>query len=652
MISRHLAQMSALCIFIVLLSAWGAVRAETIFIAAGSDWKYLDDGSDQGTAWRDPAFVDTAWAEGPAQLGYGDGDEATVVSYGPNPSNKYITTYFRRGFDVADPGIYVCLRLRLLRDDGAVVYLNGAEVRRSNMPDGPIGYSTPAVGAVGGDEEDAFQELYFYSAGLVAGGNLLAVEIHQQSGTSSDISFDLSVVGLETLPSLVRKQPYLVYSGVNTEMDVHWQLSLPESCTIEWGPDTLYSMGNVETGVYGSDFQHKYTITGLTPGTRYYYRVTAGTDQFKGSFRAAPQDDATSVKLFAYGDCRTYPAAHNLVCQDIISTYAADPDFRTIVLSMGDLISDGDSEADWDGELFVPTALYVRGMFADLPYQSCMGNHEESGILFKKYLPYPFVGGRYWSFDYGPVHVAVVDQYVPYGAGSPQLIWLENDLASTTKPWKFVCLHEPGWSAGGHANDAVVQTQIHPLLVQYGAIILFAGHNHYYARALVNDIHHVTTGGGGAPLYTPDPGYPYVVATSKTYHFCTIDIDGTLLHFEAINTGSSVVDSFTVVLPGAAVPGEAEGQGFLMLAPPSPSPFTGSTTLEFALPRPVATRLEIFDIHGRKVRTLFSDRAGPGSQSIAWDGTDDAGNDVSAGAYLCRLQAGDLTACRKVVKLR
>jgi hypothetical protein len=456
----------------------------------------------------------------------------------------------------------------------------------------------------------------------------------------------------ETLQPLMRKQPYLVYSGINTEMDVHWQLSLPESCMIEWGLDTLYSTGSAETGVYGSDFQHKYTITGLTPGTRYYYRVTAGSDLFAGSFRAAPAHDATSVKLYAYGDCRTYPAAHNLVCQDVISIYAADPDFRTIILCMGDLVTYGDREADWDDEFFLSTSLYVREMLADLPYQSCMGNHEDSGILFEKYFPYPSVADRYWSFDYGPVHVAVVDQYVTYGTGSPQLVWLENDLASTTKPWKFVCLHEPGWSAGGHPNNTAVQSRIHPLLVQYGAIILFAGHNHYYARALVDGIHHVTTGGGGAPLYPPDPGYPYVVAASQTYHFCTIDIDGPLLHFEAINTGSSVVDSFTVVHPSASVPDKVQGQELLMLAPPSPSPFTGSTTLAFALSRPVAARLEIFDIHGRKIRTLFADRPGPGSQSVVWDGTNDEGAEVSAGAYLCRLRAGDLTECRKVVKLR
>ncbi|NIQ29000.1 MAG: metallophosphoesterase, partial [Acidobacteria bacterium] len=59
-------------------------------VAEGSVWKYLDDGSDQGTAWKEPGFDDTSWQAGPAELGFGDGDEATVLQGG------FITYYFRQ----------------------------------------------------------------------------------------------------------------------------------------------------------------------------------------------------------------------------------------------------------------------------------------------------------------------------------------------------------------------------------------------------------------------------------------------------------------------------------------------------------------------------------------------------------------------------
>jgi hypothetical protein len=154
-------------------------------------WKHLDNGTNQGTAWRMPGFNDSAWASGGAQLGYGDGDETTVVSYGGNAGNKYITTYFRRAFTVADPSTIHELRLALLRDDGAVVYINGTEVARMNMPVGTIGYLTLASFAVGDTNEDMFFEAMLDPCVLVPGTNVIAVEIHQSSPSSSDIGLDL-----------------------------------------------------------------------------------------------------------------------------------------------------------------------------------------------------------------------------------------------------------------------------------------------------------------------------------------------------------------------------------------------------------------------------------------------------------------------------
>lgn len=169
-------------------------------IPTGDTWKYLDDGSDQGTAWQALGFDDSTWSAGPAQLGYGDGDEATVVSYGPDPDNKYITTYFRRTFDVVDASSIGALALHLLRDDGVVVYLNGTEIFRSNMPPGPIDYMTAADSAIGGYAEDTFHVWGVDPDLLTTGDNVLAVEIHQVSGTSSDISLNLKLVGTVLAP--------------------------------------------------------------------------------------------------------------------------------------------------------------------------------------------------------------------------------------------------------------------------------------------------------------------------------------------------------------------------------------------------------------------------------------------------------------------
>ena len=191
-------------------------------IAKGATWRYLDDGSNQGTAWRAPAFDDSGWAAGPAQLGYGDGDETTVVNGGPS-GNRHATTYFRTDFNVADPSAIGGLTLGILRDDGAIVYLNGTEVYRINMPAGSVSYNTFASSAIGGSAERTFNESAVLPSLLEPGENVVAVEIHQAGRTSSDISFDFELVTSPPAgaPGLERS-PYL-QSGTPTSMIVRWR---------------------------------------------------------------------------------------------------------------------------------------------------------------------------------------------------------------------------------------------------------------------------------------------------------------------------------------------------------------------------------------------------------------------------------------------
>ncbi|MBI2928644.1 MAG: lamin tail domain-containing protein [Verrucomicrobia bacterium] len=171
------------------------------FVPAGSQWKYLDNGSDQGTAWSEPGFSDTAWKTGKAQLGYGDGDEAKVVEdnatagYNRADTDRYITTYFRKTFPLTGVKGVTSLTVRLVRDDGGVVYLNGTEVFRSNMPEDFIDFLTPASEVVGGGDESNFFSREVDPGLLREGNNVLAVEIHQQTPGSSDISFDLELSG-------------------------------------------------------------------------------------------------------------------------------------------------------------------------------------------------------------------------------------------------------------------------------------------------------------------------------------------------------------------------------------------------------------------------------------------------------------------------
>ncbi len=168
-------------------------QAATTLVPAEAEWKLLDDGSDQGVAWREPDFDDSGWGVGPAQLGYGDGDEQTVVGFGPDPSDRYVTTYFRKTFQV-DPALaFDSLVLKLVYDDGIAVYLNGTEVARRNLASDAS--STDRATATQYALENTWFTLDVNPNLLVPGTNTLAVEVHQASPTSSDVSFDLQLRG-------------------------------------------------------------------------------------------------------------------------------------------------------------------------------------------------------------------------------------------------------------------------------------------------------------------------------------------------------------------------------------------------------------------------------------------------------------------------
>lgn len=170
------------------------------YIAKGASWKYLAPltaATAPAAAWTSIGFADAAWSSGAARIGYGADGEVTAIS---TTSGKPFTVYFRRTFNVANTAGITGLRLNLSRDDGAVVYLNGTEKWRSNMPAAPatITYDTPASATVAAPNETTYFPMEVPATGLVAGANVIAVEVHQRDAGSSDLGFDLEVVPLAT----------------------------------------------------------------------------------------------------------------------------------------------------------------------------------------------------------------------------------------------------------------------------------------------------------------------------------------------------------------------------------------------------------------------------------------------------------------------
>ena len=171
---------------------WQETGQSSTVVPFGSNWRYLDDGSNQGTQWRNSDFDDTGWSSGTGQLGYGEGDEATTLSAGDD-NDRHITSYFRHAFSVSDPNAINSCRVRVVRDDAIVIYLNGTEIARENITSGTVSSNSEARNEVSGSAEDEILIFTFEPSLLVAGSNILAAEVHQVDQQSSDMSFDLEL---------------------------------------------------------------------------------------------------------------------------------------------------------------------------------------------------------------------------------------------------------------------------------------------------------------------------------------------------------------------------------------------------------------------------------------------------------------------------
>jgi hypothetical protein len=601
-----------------------AFGAESTLVAAGSIWKYLDNGSDQGTAWRAPAFNDSGWASGPAELGYGDGDEATVVAYGPDDLHKFITTYFRQQFTVTNRAAIAGLTIRMIRDDGAVVYINGTEVWRTNLPSGDIMYTTLADQTAGADES-TWIEMAVSPSVLVDGTNTIAVEMHQSEPSSSDMSFALELLEKDAAAAALLRGPYL-QQGTPTSIIIRWRTDVATASRVRFGT----SDGNL-TGVADDaavTTEHEVRVSGLAPQTRYYYSVgTPDTVLASGSshtfLTSPPAGTATPTRIWAIGDSGT-GRTFAFTVRDAYYAFAGSTTSTNLWLMLGDNAYDHGNDADYQRAVFDTYPDLLRST----PIWPTLGNHDtdESEVPSTSYPYYgiftlpvngeaggvPSGSESYYSFDYGNIHFICLDsQTEERSATSRMITWLRNDLAATRQTWKIAYWHHPPYSKGSHDSDDESQLiemreDVVPLLEAAGVDLVLTGHSHSYERSYLIDGHygHSSTfvssmklnGGDGNPAGTGPylksltgvhEGTVYAVAGASSrilngalnhpamavslnnYGSVVIDINGNELISRYLRDNGAIVDTFTIV------------KSAVVAAPNAPA-LTGATPASFA----------------------------------------------------------------------
>lgn len=485
-------------------------------IAKLSEWRYLDNGSNQDTAWRMPSFVDTTWAFGPAKLGYND-NAITILNYGPDASNKYITYYFRKQFNVADiAALPDSLDLNILRDDGAVVFINGVEVVRSNMPAGTYDYLTWAPVIVDAADESTYFPYTISKNMLVNGLNTIAVEIHQRDGTSSDLGFDLELKNhvIPAGPSLLRG-PYL-NSGTPTSMVVRWRTDIATNSQVKIGTSVNNLTQIISDAAVVTD--HIVKVTGLAPYTKYYYSVGSSTLMLQGDaanfFHTLPVEGTsdTLLRIGVIGDCGNNSTNQRSV-RDQLSTYLGTNYMNGWIL-LGDNAYSSGLDAEYQAEFF---NIYKDQFLKENPLYPAPGNHDygnsTSSPTVTNHALAPYyqnfsmpdsgeAGGlasnnpAFYSYNIGNVHFLSLDSYgkeadatLMYDTTGAQVQWIKQDLANNTnKGWVVAYWHHPPYTMGSHNSDSegdlvAIRQKFIKILERYGVDLILCGHSHDYERS-------------------------------------------------------------------------------------------------------------------------------------------------------------------------
>ncbi len=568
---------SSFCVLFLVFFSWSLHAQDTTLISSGEVWKYYDYDSSPGADWKTAGFNDNSWSSGNAKLGYSDG-AVTEIEPGTSASTKYITAYFRKTFNYTDDGNTHTLNLGILRDDGAIVYINGSEVARSNMPSGSVSHNTLASSTVSSSDESTFFPFELSTNTLVNGSNVIAVEIHQRSTTSSDMGFDLTLTVSTGTP--VNEVANIRFGSTGNPLNgltVTWQ-NTNGADKIKWGYTQSFEQGEFTASSRSdySDYLYDYTFPTVQADSTIYYSIyndSAGTWGPNRTFNTASPTSSTQFTFTAGGDSRT-----NI---DDWKSVADVWENSAFVLFLGDIVSTGSNSSQWEdwysyGNNFIPYNLIYH----------CKGNHDTGGIYENQFaLP---GNGLYYAFEYGNAVFICLDSENP--GSSTQTSWLESTLTTyQNKTWKFVFFHQPFYTGGSHETDMWSYWDTWwQLFDDYGVNIIFGGHDHNYQRSLPINRNvstsqavaeygsgpdqgrcQIVSGGAGAPLYGASNRW-WTAENTSVLNYCIIEINGSSLTLTAKDENLTVIDQVVMNAGAGTTPPTAAFTG---------SPTSGSAPL-------------------------------------------------------------------------
>jgi len=250
-------------------------------------------------------------------------------------------------------------------------------------------------------------------------------------------------------------------------------------------------------------------------------------------FKLDFQKEEIKEGFVVYGDTRTNTDIHLQIVDEMMD-YNLE-----FVINTGDLVADGRNWTKW--ETFDSIIKPIRD--DGIEYYPVVGNHEywNSGGDSNYMKIFNFTG--YYSFERKGIKFVIVNLYEDYKPNSTQYEWLKSEI-NNEKP-TIVAMHEPHFKANHEGNEEVREYLI-PLIESYRVDAVFYGHTHLFGLRQENGIYYIVTGGGGAPLYSPN--YANLNVSFMEHHFLYIEKKGDMLKVDVVSINGSILYEFPIPL--------------------------------------------------------------------------------------------------------
>ena len=440
--------------------------------------------------------------------------------------------------------------------------------------------------------------------------------------------------------------PYVMGVTKNT-VYVLVETSTPDTVTVQYGFGTSYgftakSQSIDTTTATPKTYVHNVLLIGLIPDTLYNYKAIQGTSiSLNSTFRTAV-NLITNFRFVWMADCRTGVEIHDRISALML---AANPRFY---LNGGDLCH-GSTYEIFKTEYFRTNEL---SLISKIPFFLSAGNHEGWTQNTKAFsqapstVSAPLGDQAYYSFDYGNMHILVLNTELSHSVGSAQYIFAEADLALTNKTWKIVIFHKPAYCSGGEESSADMRIMSTNIFEPNHIDMAITGHSHFYQHNYINGIHHMVLGAGGGPLQDPIDTF-YTIKSVKDYNWAAIDVSPTQFLMTVYNDSNKMLDTVRLVKNPGYIWQEENSVTTYELSQNYPNPFNQSTIFNFQCPLKSRVSLKVYDVSGREVATVVNEELNAGSYSVRFD----AGN-LASGIYFYRLNAGDFSDTKKLILLK